>query len=406
MENTNKLNPNPNLSKLMAYPFERLNNLIAQKTPNPAMAPISLSIGEPKHEPPAFALDVLADQEKMRKLLATYPSTKGTPALRQSISTWLKSRFQLKVDSETEILPVNGTREALFSFAQAVISDKSNPIVIMPNPFYQIYEGAALLAGASTFFCSSFETNNYQQDFESIPSETWKNTALIYICSPANPTGKSLSDGQIENLITLAHRYDFIIASDECYSEIYTNGHTKPNSLLKISEDVGNKSFERCIVFHSLSKRSNLPGLRSGFVAGDSKLLKEYFLYRTYHGCAMAGHVQEISTLAWGDENHVDENRNKYREKFSVVEDILKDHYNLYRPEGGFYHWIKTPIDDQDFAARLMETQNVKVMPGSFLSREDNGKDPGLDHIRVAWVSKTKECIEAARRLVEFAQQL
>ena len=400
------MNSNPNLSKLMAYPFERLNNLLAPLTPNSNFTPISLSIGEPKHQPPDFALEILSDQEKVRALLATYPSTKGTTKLRQSISTWLKSRFSLEVDYETEILPVNGTREALFSFAQAVISDKTNPIVIMPNPFYQIYEGAALLAGASTFFCSSFETNNYLQDFESIPSETWRNTELIYICSPANPTGKSLSDGQIEKLIDLAHQYDFTIASDECYSEIYSSSHSKPNSLLKISENIGNKSFEKCIIFHSLSKRSNLPGLRSGFVAGDSNLLKQYFLYRTYHGCAMAGHAQEISALAWSDESHVDENRDKYTEKFSVVEEILKDHYKLYRPEGGFYHWIKTPIDDQQFAARLMETHNVKVMPGSFLSREDNGEDPGLDHIRVAWVSEKEECIEAARRLVEFARGL
>ena len=400
------MNSNPNLSKLMAYPFERLNNLLAPLTPNSNATPISLSIGEPKHQPPGFALEILSDQEKMRALLATYPSTKGTPELRQSISTWLKSRFSLEVDYETEILPVNGTREALFSFAQAVISDKINPIVIMPNPFYQIYEGAALLAGASTFFCSSFETNNYLQDFESIPSETWRNTELIYICSPANPTGKSLSDGQIEKLIDLAHQYDFTIASDECYSEIYSSSHNKPNSLLKISENIGNKSFEKCIIFHSLSKRSNLPGLRSGFVAGDSNLLKQYFLYRTYHGCAMAGHTQEISALAWNDESHVDENRDKYTEKFSAVEEILRDHYKLYRPEGGFYHWIKTPIDDQQFAARLMETHNVKVMPGSFLSREDNGEDPGLDHIRVAWVSEKEECIEAARRLVEFARGL
>ena len=400
------MNSNPNLSKLMAYPFERLNNLLAPLTPNSNFTPISLSIGEPKHQPPDFALEILSDQEKVRALLATYPSTKGTTKLRQSISTWLKSRFSLEVDYETEILPVNGTREALFSFAQAVISDKTNPIVIMPNPFYQIYEGAALLAGASTFFCSSFETNNYLQDFESIPSETWRNTELIYICSPANPTGKSLSEGQIEKLIGLAHQYDFTIASDECYSEIYSNSHNKPNSLLKISEGIGNKSFEKCIIFHSLSKRSNLPGLRSGFVAGDINLLKQYFLYRTYHGCAMAGHAQEISALAWSDESHVDENRDKYTEKFSVVEEILKDHYKLYRPEGGFYHWIKTPIDDQQFAARLMETHNVKVMPGSFLSREDNGEDPGLDHIRVAWVSEKEECIEAARRLVEFARGL
>ena len=400
------MNSNPNLSKLMAYPFERLNNLLAPLTPNSNFTPISLSIGEPKHQPPDFALEILSDQEKVRALLATYPSTKGTTKLRQSISTWLKSRFSVEVDYETEILPVNGTREALFSFAQAVISDKTNPIVIMPNPFYQIYEGAALLAGASTFFCSSFETNNYLQDFESIPSETWRDTELIYICSPANPTGKSLSEDQIEKLIDLAHQYDFTIASDECYSEIYSSSHNKPNSLLKISENIGNKSFEKCIIFHSLSKRSNLPGLRSGFVAGDSNLLKQYFLYRTYHGCAMAGHAQEISALAWSDESHVDENRDKYTEKFSVVEEILKDHYKLYRPEGGFYHWIKTPIDDQQFAARLMETHNVKVMPGSFLSREDNGEDPGLDHIRVAWVSEKEECIEAARRLVEFARGL
>ena len=400
------MNTNPKLDKLVAYPFERLNNLLAQFPSGSPLREISLSIGEPKHQPPKVALDILSDQDKMRESLAAYPSTKGSKALRQSISTWLKTRFQLEVNSETEILPVNGTREALFSFAQAVISDKISPVVIMPNPFYQIYEGAALLAGASTFFCSSFETNQYQQDFESIPPETWKKTELIYICSPANPTGKSLTDEQIKNLISLAQQYDFIIASDECYSEIYIDNESKPTSLLKISDDIGNKAFEKCIVFHSLSKRSNLPGLRSGFVAGDSNLLRQYFLYRTYHGCAMAGHAQEISRLAWSDEGHVTKNRDKYREKFAVVEEILKDHYTLNRPEGGFYHWIKTPIDDQQFTARLMQNHSVKVMPGSFLSREDNGKDPGIGHVRVAWVSETEECIEAARRLVEFAEGL
>ena len=275
----------------------------------------------------------------------------------------------------------------------------------MPNPFYQIYEGAALLAGAAPYFCSSFEQNDYQQDFDSIDPKVWKDTGLIYICSPANPTGKSLTDRQLENLINLAHRYDFYIASDECYSEIYLDTEKRPNSLLAVSHNMANKNHERCVAFHSLSKRSNLPGLRSGFVAGDKTLLEQYFLYRTYHGCAMAGHVQEMSILAWGDESHVSKNRDLYQEKFNLVETILGDSYPINRPEGGFYHWLKTPIDDQEFSTSLMNKFNVKVMPGSFLSREQNKKNPGANHVRVAWVSEITECREAANRLLEFSKQ-
>jgi len=261
----------------------------------------------------------------MRSLFSIYPSTKGSAKLRQTISSWIQTRFSVDLDAENEILPVNGTREALFSFAQSLLSGKPTSRVVMPNPFYQIYEGAALLAGASPYFCSSFEQNDYQQDFDSIDPKIWKDTELIYICSPANPTGKSLTDKELENLINLAHRYDFYIASDECYSEIYLDTEKRPNSLLAVSHSMGNKNHERCVAFHSLSKRSNLPGLRSGFVAGDKTLLEQYFLYRTYHGCAMAGHVQEMSILAWGDESHVSINRDLYQEKFNLVEAILGD---------------------------------------------------------------------------------
>ena len=396
---------NPKLDKLVAYPFERLNRLLDPIDPNDNVSHIALSIGEPKHEPPQLVLDLLSDEEKMRSLFSIYPSTKGSAKLRQTISSWIQTRFSVDLDAENEILPVNGTREALFSFAQSLLSGKPTSRVVMPNPFYQIYEGAALLAGASPYFCSSFEQNNYQQDFDSIDPKIWKDTELIYICSPANPTGKSLTDKELENLINLAHRYDFYIASDECYSEIYLDTEKRPNSLLAVSHSMGNKNHERCVAFHSLSKRSNLPGLRSGFVAGDKTLLEQYFLYRTYHGCAMAGHVQEMSILAWGDESHVSINRDLYQEKFNLIETILGDSYPINRPEGGFYHWLKTPIDDEEFSASLMNKFNVKVMPGSFLSREQNKKNPGANHVRVAWVSKITECREAANRLVEFSKQ-
>ena len=397
---------NPKLDKLVSYPFERLNKLLADISPSERLSHIPLSIGEPKHEPPQIVIDLLADQTKMKKLLSSYPSTKGSAELRQTISLWFETRFGTNLNPENEILPVNGTREALFSFAQSLLSGHSGSRVVMPNPFYQIYEGATLLAGASPYFCSSFEKDNYQQDFDSIEPAIWKDTELVYLCSPANPTGKSLSDQELEKIITLAHRHNFLIASDECYSEIYLDENKQPNSLLAVSEKMGNKAYERCVAFHSLSKRSNLPGLRSGFVAGDKKLLDQYFLYRTYHGCAMSGLTQEMSAIAWGDEGHVLKNRELYKEKFSLVENILGDSYPIYRPDGGFYHWIKTPVEDQEFSASLMEKFNVKVMPGSFLSREQNGDNPGANHVRVAWVSSVAECQRAATRLVEYVGHL
>ena len=396
---------NPNLDKLVSYPFERLNRLLNTVNANNNVNHIALSIGEPKHAPPQIVLDFLSEQEKLKKLLSAYPSTKGGLELRQAICSWIQARFAVTLDAENEILPVNGTREALFSFAQSLLSGKSKSRVVMPNPFYQIYEGAALLAGASPYYCPSYETDDYQQDFDSIKPNIWKDTELVYICSPANPTGKSLTDKELASLIELAHQYDFYIASDECYSEIYLKTEKRPTSILAVSDRMGNKNYERCVAFHSLSKRSNLPGLRSGFAAGDKNLLEQYFLYRTYHGCAMAGHVQEMSLLAWSDESHVIENRKRYKEKFNSVEAILSDSYSINTPEGGFYHWIKTPIDDQEFSVLLMEEFNVKVMPGSFLSREQSKKNPGSNHIRVAWVSELTECKEAANRLVEFAKR-
>ena len=396
---------NKKLEKLQSYPFERLNTLLATVKPSEAHAPISLSIGEPKHKPPEFALSVLSNKQKVGELLSTYPATKGGQALREAISDWLKKRFQVKTDKDREILPVNGTREALFSFAQATLTGKAKARVIMPNPFYQIYEGAALLAGATPYFCSSFEKDNYQQDFDSISPQTWEETELIYVCSPGNPTGISLSDDQYIKLIELAHKHDFCIVSDECYSEIYLDNRNKPNSLLAVSEEMGNKNYEKCVVFHSLSKRSNLPGLRSGFVAGDADLIKPYLLYRTYHGCAMAGHVQEISSAAWSDEVHVTNNRKLYMEKFDLVEKILKESYQFKRPQGGFYHWLKTPLGDENFCRNLIEQYNVTAMPGSFLSRPDRGSDPGKNHVRIAWVGDKENCQEAACRLTDFAKQ-
>ena len=400
---------NTNLDKLTDYPFDRLRTLLKDINSPKNKTPMIMSLGEPQHTPPTLLAETI---NKCGDQWAKYPPMVGSSILLNSIERWLVNNYGLvakNLDPSENIVAVSGTREALYMMGAIAIPPQKNdrqPLVLMPNPFYQVYMGAAEMARSKVILLPAGPETGFQPDFSAIEPKILERTALAYINSPANPQGSTADKEFLVHAAKLAQKYDFVLAIDECYSEIYSSNHNKPNSLLKISENIGNKSFEKCIIFHSLSKRSNLPGLRSGFVAGDSNLLKQYFLYRTYHGCAMAGHTQEISALAWSDESHVDENRDKYTKKFSVVEEILKDHYKIYRPEGGFYHWIKTPIDDQQFAARLMETHNVKVMPGSFLSREDNGEDPGLDHIRVAWVSEKEECIEAARRLVEFARGL
>ncbi|XOV82071.1 MAG: succinyldiaminopimelate transaminase [bacterium] len=396
---------NPRLTDLQPYPFERLRQLTAGVEGNAAYAPVPLTLGEPKHAPPEFVVEALADPERMREALGTYPLTRGSAELRSAIAQWLQHRFSVSLDPELEILPVNGTREGLFAFAQAMLSGRRDSLVIMPNPFYQIYEGAALLAGARPLFVDNQPELDFQQNFEHITEAQWQQTELVYLCSPGNPTGHIMPPAQQQALIELAHRYDFVIAADECYSEVYFDEASPPGSLLSASKAMGNPDFSRCVVFHSLSKRSNLPGLRSGFVAGDQSLMAAFLAYRTYHGCAMSAHHQAVSTLAWQDETHVAANRRLYQEKFTAVTDILAPHYTLNTPAGAFYHWLATPTDDTTFARELLHQFNVLVMPGRFLARPNNGVNPGNSFVRVAWVAPFEQCVEAAQRLAQFAQQ-
>jgi len=397
---------NPDLKKLQPYPFEKLRALMANTTPDKTLAHIAWSIGEPKHEPPAFALQTCSNElQKFRQ----YPSTKGTPELRQAISDWASKRFSLKSDTlsaENNILPVNGTREALFAFAQTIVDRNKNPLALMPNPFYQIYEGAALLAGAEPLYLNCLPENNYQLDLDAITEQQWSRCQLIYVCSPNNPTGAIVSRSDYKKLIDLADQYDFVIASDECYSEIYMDDDNKPVGLLEVCAELGRNDYSRCIVFHSLSKRSNLPGLRSGFVAGDANIIQAFFSYRTYHGCAMPLPTQLASISAWQDEEHVTNNRQLYREKFELVESILKDSWPLIKPQSGFNFWAKTPIDDETFSKQLFEQQHITVLPGSYLSREINGTNPGKNHVRMALVASIKECEEAAHRIKAFVSTL
>jgi N-succinyldiaminopimelate aminotransferase len=403
---------NNHFADLQQYPFEKLRALTANITPSTKHHHIPLSLGEPKHAPPGFVLDALTDRTALTTQLSTYPATKGSDELRGAISAWVDQRFHVTVDPDTQVLPVSGTREALFSFAQAMLSGKPDSKVLLPNPFYQIYEGAALLAGAEAVFVDNQQRLGYQQDFSTISEATWRQTELLYLCSPGNPTGQIMSITQLQQLITLAHKYDFYIASDECYSELYFDDNTKPPSLLNASAQMGNPDYARCVIFHSLSKRSNLPGIRSGFVAGDASLMSSYLKYRTYHGCALPPHHQHASALAWADERHVEENRQLYRRKFTAVSSILAPVYALTQPDGGFYHWLPTPIDDQLFCQQLLEKYNVTVMPGSFLARSSSASDdaaesnPGNNHVRVAWVAPIEDCVEAAQRLADFGKQL
>lgn len=394
---------NPDLDRLHTYPFEKLAALKAEvQQPNQTQNHIPLSIGEPKHAPPAFVLETL---EQSLAQLSVYPSTKGTPELRQAISEWLCRRFQLtRVNPESEVLPVNGTREALFSFAQAVVDRQQNPLVISPNPFYQIYEGAAFLSGAELQLLNCDKNNRYLPDFSRVEESDWKKCQLLYLCSPGNPSGAVIPEKQLQQLIELAHRHDFIIASDECYSEIYFN--QAPTGLLQASENMGNQDFSRCVVFHSLSKRSNLPGLRSGFVAGDAHILKPYLQYRTYHGCAMSQPVQTASAVAWRDERHVEENRLLYQQKFDSVINLLKPVISVDMPDASFYLWLNTPIDEQAFTKGLFEQENVTVLPGTFLSRPTKQGDPGKNHVRIALVANRDECIDAAKRIVRYIESL
>lgn len=395
---------NPHIEKLQPYPFQRLKSLFSGITPNAEARPISLGIGEPQHASPAFVIDAIT--HNLDKL-AKYPTTTGLEALRETIAQWLCGRFGLSaINANTQVLPVNGTREALFAFAQAVVSSNGDASVICPNPFYQIYEGAALLAGTQPHFLNCTADNHFLPDFERVTAEQWKACQLLYLCSPGNPTGAVMPLEQLEHLVSLAHKFDFIIASDECYSEIYADEGAPPPGLLQVCESMGNQGFKHCVVFHSLSKRSNLPGLRSGFVAGDAQVIAQFTQYRTYHGCAMPLHHQLGSIAAWSDEEHVRENRARYREKFSAVMAILGNTLEVTLPEAGFYLWPKTPIKDTEFAQQLYAQENVTVLPGQYLARACNGVNPGENRIRMALVASLEECTEAAQRMVNFTSSL
>jgi len=395
---------NPELDKLHPYPFEKLSILKDGITPNPQLEHIALSIGEPKHKAPEFVLEHL---QRQLSGVSAYPLTKGIAELRQAISDWLTQRFNLPIDSinaEQHIIPVNGTREALFAFAQAVIDRNRNPLIVMPNPFYQIYEGAAFLSGAEPFYINTTSDNNYLADFDSVNDDTWSRCQLLYICSPGNPTGAVIDKQTLQKLIKLAEQHDFVIASDECYSEIYLDESNPPVGLLEAAAEMGHTDYSRCVVFHSLSKRSNLPGLRSGFVAGDKKVLAKFLKYRTYHGCAMPLHHQKASIKAWQDEGHVEENRALYQKKFTDVLKILEPVMDVKKPDASFYLWAKTPASDEDFAKNLFAQQNITVLPGSYLSREAHGLNPGRQHVRMALVASYEECIEAAQRIRIFLE--
>lgn len=397
---------NPNLNHLQPYPFEKLARLKQGIVPPADKAHIALSIGEPKHITPHIIQEALITHMHG---LSAYPSTRGLPELRQSMVEWIARRFQIPadlLDPETQILPVNGTREALFSFAQCLVEPSKKPLVLMPNPFYQIYEGAALLAGAQPYFLNTTEENAYIPDFDAVPESVWRRCQLLYICSPGNPTGAVIPQTQLENLIELAERYDFVIASDECYSEIYADENTPPTGLLEAAVAIGNTEFKHCVIFHSLSKRSNAPGLRSGFVAGDAEILQRYFQYRTYHGCAMPVPTQHASIAAWRDEAHVVDNRQLYREKFSAFKDILSEATAVTIPPASFYIWLKTPVSEIQFAQQLFASENVTVLPGSYLSRPFDESDPGRNHVRIALVAPIDECIDAARRIKNFIHTL
>tara|TARA_R110002167_G_scaffold70821_5_gene199935 strand:+ start:222 stop:1418 length:1197 start_codon:yes stop_codon:yes gene_type:complete len=397
---------NPNLSKLQPYPFERLNALKSGITPPADLAPIALSIGEPKHPAPGFARETLSHNLHH---LSGYPSTKGIPELRQAIAHWAERRFKLTqgLCPETQVLPCTGTREALFAITQAIIDrSQSSPLVVCPNPFYQIYEGAAYLAGAEPYFVNCLAENQFLPDFDQVPAAIWQRCQLLFICSPGNPTGAVIGLEQLKKLIALADQYDFVIAADECYSEIYFDENQPPAGLLQACSELGRDDFKRCLVFHSLSKRSNLPGLRSGFVAGDAQLMSKFLLYRTYQGCAMPIYSQLASIEAWNDEAHVLENRNQYRAKFDAVLQRLEGVLPLSRPDAGFYLWAATPIDETLFARELFAQQHITVLPGSFLSRPSEGIDPGKQRIRMALVAELEQCIEAAERIVRFCNNL
>ncbi|NMM15338.1 MAG: succinyldiaminopimelate transaminase [Rhodoferax sp.] len=402
---------NPLLSHLQPYPFERLRQLFANVTPNPALRPISLGMGEPKHPTPKFIQQAMVDSiVSTPSGLAAYPATAGEPQLREAFVHWLKQRYGLDVNPATQVLPVNGSREALFALTQTIVNPRPTgssaeqaPVVVCPNPFYQIYEGAALLAGAQPYFVPSDPARNFAQDWDSVPEAVWARTQLLIVCSPGNPTGAVMPLTEWKKLFALSDRFGFVIASDECYSEIYFRDEP-PLGGMEAAIQLGRSDFKNLISFTSLSKRSNVPGMRSGFVAGDAALLKQFLLYRTYHGSAMSPVVQAASIAAWRDEQHVIDNRALYRSKFAQVTPLLAEVLEVALPDAGFYLWAKVKGNDVDFTRDLFTLYNVTVLPGSYLARDSHGANPGEGRIRMALVAETAECLEAAQRIVQFVK--
>jgi N-succinyldiaminopimelate aminotransferase len=398
---------NPLLAKLQPYPFARLRELFAGVTPNPGFESISLGIGEPKHATPPFIKDALSNS---LDTLAVYPATAGELPLREAFTGWVQQRYGLALDPATQVLPVNGSREALFSLAQTVVDPTKTPapVVLSPNPFYQIYEGAALLAGAEPYYVPSVAARNFAVDWDSVPAEIWARAQLVYVCSPGNPTGAVMPLEEWKKLFALSDAHGFVIASDECYSEIYFRDEP-PLGGLEAAARLGRDDFRKLVALTSLSKRSNVPGLRSGFVAGDAGILKQFLLYRTYHGSAMSGAVAAASIAAWGDESHVVDNRAQYRAKFAAVTPLLEPVLDVRLPDASFYLWAGVPAvwngDDTAFARELYAQYNVTVLPGSYLARDAQGANPGRGRIRMALVASTKECVEAAQRIVQFVQR-
>lgn len=400
---------NPNLDKLQPYPFEKLRALFAQEAPPAGLEEIRLHIGEPQHPTPAFIRDALTANLGG---LAGYPATNGSADLREAIADWIARRYGIPApDGATQVLPVNGSREALFAFAQAVVAPRNHemPVVILPNPFYQIYEGAALLAGARPFFLNTLPDNGFRMDWGRVPEAIWQACQLVYVCSPGNPTGKVMDLEEWRTLFDLSDRYNFVIAADECYSEIYFDETTPPLGGLEAARKLGRADYRKLVMFSSLSKRSNVPGLRSGFVAGDAAILKQFWLYRTYHGCAMAPPVQAASAEAWRDEAHVRDNRRRYAEKFAQVTPVVARHLKTALPDAGFYLWADvspTGLSDTEFARRLRAQYNVSVLPGSYLARDAAGTNPGRGFVRIALVADGDACLKAAHRIAEFCSAL
>jgi len=397
------------LALLQPYPFERLRQLFADITPNPAYTPISLGLGEPRHATPRLISDAMVQAITCTPSgLASYPATAGEPALREAFAQWLARRYGLQVDPATQMLPVLGSREALFALAQTVVNRPANaadpkPLVVCPNPFYQIYEGAALLAGAEPYFVASDAARNFAPDWASVPDAVWARTQLLIVCSPGNPTGAVMPLSEWQMLFELSDRFGFVIGSDECYSEIYFRDEP-PLGGMEAAAKLGRTDFKNLISLTSLSKRSNVPGMRSGFVAGDAALIKPFLLYRTYHGSAMSPVVQAASIAAWQDEAHVQDNRALYREKFARVTPVLAEVLNVALPDAGFYLWADVAGDDVAFASALYTQYKVTVLPGSFLARSAQGHNPGAGRIRMALVADTAECVEAAQRIAHFVR--